>query len=105
MSKKFFSVRVVHLWTKLPEEVASASSVSAFISCLNSMHVSLLMFYFSAVCSFIYLSSRTVISVYEPFCPVDTVLHFTVFTVLYLSGGVLAWLSVWSEVQICIWPS
>jgi len=22
-----------------------------------------------------------------------------------LSGGVLAWLSVWSAVQICIWPS
>ena len=22
-----------------------------------------------------------------------------------VSGGVLAWLSVWSEVQICIWPS
>jgi len=22
-----------------------------------------------------------------------------------LSGGVLAWLSVWSEMQICIWPS
>jgi len=22
-----------------------------------------------------------------------------------LSGGVLAWLFVWSEVQICIWPS
>jgi len=22
-----------------------------------------------------------------------------------LSGGVLAWLSVWNEVQICIWPS
>ena len=22
-----------------------------------------------------------------------------------LSGGVLAWLSVWSEVHICIWPS
>ena len=21
-----------------------------------------------------------------------------------LSGGVLAWLSVWSEVQTCIWP-
>jgi len=21
-----------------------------------------------------------------------------------LSGGVLAWLSVWSDVQICIWP-
>jgi len=22
-----------------------------------------------------------------------------------LSGGVLAWVSVWSEVQTCIWPS
>ena len=22
-----------------------------------------------------------------------------------LSGGVLAWLSLWSEVQTCIWPS
>jgi len=22
-----------------------------------------------------------------------------------LSGGVLVWLSVWSEVQSCIWPS
>jgi len=22
-----------------------------------------------------------------------------------LCGGVLAWLSVWSEVQTCIWPS
>jgi len=22
-----------------------------------------------------------------------------------LNGGVLAWLSVWGEVQICIWPS
>jgi len=22
-----------------------------------------------------------------------------------LSGGVLAWLSVWSEAQTCIWPS
>jgi len=24
---------------------------------------------------------------------------------LQLSGGVLVWLSVWSEVQTCIWPS
>jgi len=22
-----------------------------------------------------------------------------------MSGGVLAWLSVWAEVQICMWPS
>ena len=26
-------------------------------------------------------------------------------TVSFLSGGVLVWLSVWSEMQTCIWPS
>ena len=36
----FFFFRVVQLRNKLPEEVVSASSVSAFISHLNSMHVS-----------------------------------------------------------------
>jgi len=36
----FFSVRVVQIWNKLPEEVVSASIVSAFISRLNSMRVS-----------------------------------------------------------------
>ena len=35
----FFSVRVVQLWNKLPEEVVSAGSVSAFISRLNLMHI------------------------------------------------------------------
>jgi len=57
-SSKFFSVRVVQLWNKLPEEVASVSSVSVLISRLNSMHVSFLMFRFSAVCFFIYASFR-----------------------------------------------
>ena len=37
--KFFFFVRVVQLWNKLPQEVVSASSVSAFISRPNSMHV------------------------------------------------------------------
>ena len=27
------------------------------------------------------------------------------FSALMLSGGVLAWLSVWSDVHTCIWPS
>ena len=36
----FFSVRVVQLWNKLPEEVVSAGSVNAFISRLNLMHIS-----------------------------------------------------------------
>ena len=35
-----FAPHVVQLWSKLPEEVLSASSASAFISRLNSMHVS-----------------------------------------------------------------
>jgi len=47
-----FAPHVVQLWSKLPEEVVSASSASAFISRLNSMHVSFLMFCFSAVCFF-----------------------------------------------------
>jgi len=55
-----FSVRVVQVLNKLPEEVVSASSFSAFISRLNSMHVSFLMFCFSAVCFFIYVSFRAV---------------------------------------------
>ena len=77
------SVCVVQLRNKLPEEVVSASSVSAFISHLMSMHVSFLMFCFSAVCFFIYVSIRAVVFS-GPFCPVDTVSLFTVFTVLYL---------------------
>ena len=46
----------------------------------------------------------------------DIALAFSAFTLLVgwqeghpacknLSSGVLAWLSVWSEVQTCIWPS
>jgi len=38
-SSTFFSVCVVQLCNKLPEELVSASSVSAFISSLNSMCV------------------------------------------------------------------
>ena len=50
--------------------------------------------------------------------PITTILHcaFSALTLLVgrqeghpackkQSGGVLAWLSVWSEVQTCIWPS
>jgi len=31
--------------------------------------------------------------------------HFWQILFNFLSGGVLAWLSVWSEVQTCMWPS
>ena len=59
-----------------------------------------------------------------PFCPRDnTLVIHSVYSVSFsalmllvgrqeghpackkLSGGVLAWLSVWSKVQTCIWPS
>jgi len=59
----FFSVRVVQLRNKLPEEVVSASSVSAFISRLIQCMCRFLMFCFSAVCFFIYLSFTAVIKV------------------------------------------
>jgi len=66
----FFSVRVVQIWNKLPEEVISASSVSAFISHLNSIHVSfcnvlfcfVVMFCFNAVFFLIYVSFRALVS-------------------------------------------
>jgi len=45
------------------------------------MHVSFLMFCFSAVCFFIYVSFRAVVSAFEPFCSVNTLRLFTV--VLY----------------------
>jgi len=60
--QNFFSVRVVQLWNKLPENVVSASSASAFISRLNSMHVSFLTFCISAVRFFINVSFRAVVS-------------------------------------------
>ena len=41
--------------------------------------------------------------------PLKLMLKFSLFLICshdgLLSGGLLAWLSVWSEVQACIWPS
>jgi len=62
--QNFFSVRVVQLWNKLPEEVISASSISASTSHLNSMLESFLMFCFSAMCFLIYVSFRAVVSAF-----------------------------------------
>jgi len=85
-SSNFFFVRVVQLWNKLPENVVSASSVSAFISRLNSMHASLFKCFVLVQCvsSLTYLLGLQLLVLLEPFYPVDTVLLFTVFTVLYL---------------------
>ena len=43
---------------------------------------------------------RAFVSVFGPFCPVDTVLLFTVFTVLYTVGGSVAeWLACRAQAQ------
>ena len=55
---------VVQLWNKLPGEVVSANSVSALILRLNSMHVSFLMFCFTAVCLFSLRIFRAVLSAF-----------------------------------------
>jgi len=72
------------IWNKLPEEVVSAGSVSAFISRLNSTHVSFLMFCFSVLCFFIYASFRAAVSAFWAFLSSRHSSVFTVFTVLYL---------------------
>ena len=59
------------------------------------------------------LNQRKIIILYYTIC---ALIAFSALTLLVgrqeghpackkLSGGVLAWLSVWSEVQTCIWPS
>jgi len=54
--QNFFSVRVAQLWNKLPEEVVSASSVSASVSRLIQCMCRFLMFCFNAcVSSLLYL--------------------------------------------------
>jgi len=58
---------VVQLWNKLPGEVVSANSVSALILRLNSVHVSFLMFCFSAVCLFSLRIFRAVVSAFWAF--------------------------------------
>ena len=67
-SKFFLCSRIVQLWNTLPEKVLSASSVSAFISRLNSTHVSsFLTFCFSAVCFFIWVYFRARVSAFRAF--------------------------------------
>jgi len=53
------------------------------------------------------------IIMYDCVCVLCIVCAFSALTLLVgwqeghpaLSGGVLAWLSVWSKMQTCIWPS
>ena len=61
------------------------------------------------------LSTLSLISNFRPFNPVQVLASVLwrcwlggrkgIWPVKNLNGGVLAWLSVWSEVQTCIWPS
>jgi len=63
-----------------------------------------------------YLSAATVTSIFQSFTYRMAAVAFSALTLLVgwqeghparkkLSSGVLAWLSAWSKVQTCIWPS
>ena len=53
--QNFLSVRVVQLWKKLPEVVSASGCVSAFISRLNSTHVSISFKMFFSCSGFLHL--------------------------------------------------
>ena len=68
----------------------------------------------SCACSTYFILSLSIV-VYQLYLP-PVLFAFSALTLLVgqqeghpackkLSAGVLAWLSVWSEVQTCIWPS
>ena len=71
------------------EKIAKRSGISQqcqsfYVASKFNACVVFLMFCFRAVCFFINVSFRAAEVLFEPFCPVDTVRLFTVFTVLYL---------------------
>ena len=68
--------------------MVDAVSLSGMLSVLQLIKCHLLVYYTSAFSALTLLVGR---QEGHPACK-------------KLSGGVLAWLSVWSEVQTCIWP-
>ena len=106
---KAIQVGLTRTWPR--RETRSASKKFARISIASFHHM-----------SYLCLAMATGESEFLLFCllicmllkPNFNLIYSTIFGLYYfcvllckkkLSGGVLAWLSVWSEVQTCIWPS
>jgi len=96
--------------------IASSARCTCALFCwkMNSLHET------SAACwmrqpSMIYLVSRfnkyqTGLCKYCAFSALTLLVgrqegHLACKTAIWMNGGVLVWLSVWSEMQTCIWPS
>jgi len=88
------------------------------VACCNKCGVTSPKIGFTSIrCSTVELSNSTAATassatvqfpaLYSYFCLCSRNLSTRIFSYVFmpLSSGVLAWLSVWSEVQTCIWPS
>ena len=85
--------RVIYSRTSTSARSASASCLSVRLSVCHNMSFRIShLFYFYAMFAFSALTLLVGRQEGHPACK-------------KLSGGVLEWLSVWSEVQTCIWPS
>ena len=114
-------LNAVHYWTAVVVTVTPVLSLTSSITSptwLDSPTTrSVGCFYFIysvADTTFLSVQSRLSNHIFPSLCP--CVCAFSALTLLVgwqeghpackkLSGGVLAWLSVWSEMQTCIWPS
>ena len=95
---------------KYAEEQSQVCTMLCKLSVTSGREVELARFFVwwavcTALCNFLFVPTFS-----------DNIMAFSALTLLVgwqeghpackkLSGGVLAWLSVWSEVQTCIWPS
>jgi len=111
----FFTERVVNSRNSLLAEVVYALSLNGFKKCVDSSFG--VKFCVFLKTSFLELEAEVIcsVTVFLTYCRCGHI-AFSALTLLVgrqeghpackkLSGGVLAWLSVWSDMQTCIWPS
>ena len=88
-------VRVTNIYESFTHKMAAETSWQRYME-RNYVTVTLCIYFVTAVCSCVLAFSALTLLVGRqeghPACK-------------NLSGEVLAWLSVWSKVQTCIWPS
>ena len=114
-SSQAFSVSAPCNWNSLPARVRSIDTLSSFKRHLKfHLFQSAFTVYFSSASTSDSFAWFLVLYKFE--CIYVLLFAFSASTLLVgqqeghtackkLSRGVLAWLSIWSEVQTCIWPS